>query len=281
MAEDGPHDAVGAYVLDALPDDDRRAFEAHAAACPECTREVAALGAVAARLGEALAADPPPGLRERVLRAVGQVAQEGQKGQEGQERHGAEPVADVVVPVVRPRRRVPAAVLAAVVAAVLGLGGLAVWQWREAADARAEVQRAERQAAGVADVLAAPDVQVRTKALAGAGRATVAVSRGADVAAFFATGLPALPAGKTYELWFGGAGAYRPAGLLPGAGDRQLRLEGPVAGATAVCVTVEPAGGSPAPTGPVVAWIGLPSETEQPPAPPPDPDPDPGDFPYP
>lgn len=77
-----PHDAVGAYVLGALPADERRAFERHLPGCADCRREVAELRPVAALLpllleieseeSDATAAIPPPSpaLRDRVLAAA-------------------------------------------------------------------------------------------------------------------------------------------------------------------------------------------------------------------
>lgn len=43
---DGPHDAVGAYVLDALTDEERATFEAHLSTCASCQQEVAELASV-------------------------------------------------------------------------------------------------------------------------------------------------------------------------------------------------------------------------------------------
>ena len=85
-----PHDAVGAYVLDALPEEERRDFEAHLATCADCQRAVAELAPVVALLprlfelapepgaaggAEAIAQqaghpDPAPDLRERILAAL-------------------------------------------------------------------------------------------------------------------------------------------------------------------------------------------------------------------
>ena len=54
------HDAVGAYVLDALPEDERRAFEAHLATCLTCRQGVAELAPVVALLGRRYDAEPEP-----------------------------------------------------------------------------------------------------------------------------------------------------------------------------------------------------------------------------
>ncbi|MFI8100986.1 anti-sigma factor domain-containing protein [Streptomyces sp. NPDC086023] len=360
---------MAAYVLDALPEDELRAFEAHAAGCARCTAELAELRPAAAALGHAVEADPSPGLRERVLAAVdaeparapGAVPEAGtadagagtgagpwaaartpgtgsptgtgtpnepgtSAGQgtptgagtpaavptdagaaaaaaataagagttpgagtapgpgtaPGDGTAAGAPGAEVAgvsgVPGVgevfggRPVRRRVAVALAAVAAAALAAGGVAaVWQHGQTQDARAALQRADAQAAAVADVLAAPDVQLGTRPVAGQGRGTVAVARSENAAAFFASDLPALPAGKAYAMWFSDDGAYRPAGLLGGSGDQQLRLRGPVARATAVCITVEADTGAARPTPPVVGWVGVPAEPpEDTPSPPAD-----------
>ncbi len=44
------HDAIGAYILDALPDDERSAFEAHLRDCPSCQQELRELGPIAGLL---------------------------------------------------------------------------------------------------------------------------------------------------------------------------------------------------------------------------------------
>ncbi|MEW2418706.1 anti-sigma factor [Streptomyces sp. NPDC046866] len=295
MTGNGCHDAAGAYVLDALPDAERRGFEAHLAECPMCSGEVAGLSGVAARLGQAVAADPPAGVRSRVLAEIATTAQEPQGSGEPYEsrqphEESAAPaappapaavappagpsaparpppagrtvpqVAVPAAPVVRVRRRLMVA-LAALAAAVVALGGVAAWQHHEAATAQASLLLADRQAAGVADVMAAPDVQISTQQLPGEGMGTVAVSRDRNAAALFASELAPLPSGKAYQVWFSDAGHYRPAGLISGSGDQQLRLRGPLATATAVCVTVEPAGGTRRPTTPVMAVIGVPPQT--------------------
>ena len=55
-------DAAGAYLLGALPDDERAAFEAHLAGCAACREEVDELRARRRRAARLRRADrPPPG----------------------------------------------------------------------------------------------------------------------------------------------------------------------------------------------------------------------------
>ena len=64
-------DAAGAYVLNALPEDECRAFEAHLADCPACRAEAAELGVAAHALPlSAPALRPPPALKARIMAEV-------------------------------------------------------------------------------------------------------------------------------------------------------------------------------------------------------------------
>lgn len=69
------HVEIGAYVLDALPADERRGFEQHLAGCSICQAELPGLTATAARLGSAVAEQPPLSLKPRVMVAIGSTQQ--------------------------------------------------------------------------------------------------------------------------------------------------------------------------------------------------------------
>jgi anti-sigma factor RsiW len=65
------HEQVAAYALDALDDDERRAYEEHLAGCEQCRAELAGLADTTGALGFAAgAADPPEALRGRILDAA-------------------------------------------------------------------------------------------------------------------------------------------------------------------------------------------------------------------
>ncbi len=71
MTHDELHELTGGYVLGALSDAERQAFEAHLATCAVCAAEVKALRGVAHSLAYAVPQrDLPPALRERVLHAA-------------------------------------------------------------------------------------------------------------------------------------------------------------------------------------------------------------------
>ncbi|MDF3301323.1 anti-sigma factor [Streptomyces tropicalis] len=244
------HTLTGAYALHSLPDDERVAFERHLADCEACTREVEEFAATAARLGLAVTAPARPAMKDEVLRRIGGVRQD----------------APHTSPAVRSARaalrarRLSGWALAACVAAAAALGGTAVWQHQRAEDARAAARQETQRADEVAAVLAAPDARSRTARLAGGAGGTVVVSRSRDRAVFVASDMAAPPPGKVYQLWFAEGGAMRSAGLMdPQRASQTVVMQGPVDGASAMGITVEPRGGSRAPTSAPLALMNLPA----------------------
>ncbi|MEU7895631.1 anti-sigma factor [Nonomuraea sp. NPDC049152] len=230
------HMLAGAYALDAIDDElERRRFEAHLDGCGDCAQEVGGLAETAALLGQAMAATPPPQLKSRVMAEIGQVrqlppvvARQGSHRGFTRGRVGA---------------RAAKVVAAAGVAAAVALGALA-YQARTELD---DLRTANRQ---VEAVLAAPDAR-RASLKEGQGvEGTVVLSRSAGRMVFIASGLAPLPDDKTYQLWQLSPGQAHPAGLLrpDDSGYTAPTVAVPVSGATSVGLTVEPAGGSAAPT---------------------------------
>lgn len=243
------HLLTGAYVLNALTAEEHDHFERHLPGCASCDQEVRELAATAGRLAAAVSVPLPAALKHRVMSRISTERQEpphvARQSRRGAARRGS---------------AVSRFVLAACVAAAAAFGGTAVWQHQVANDAQDKARRAERQAAELASVLAAPDAEVASASLARGARGTVVVSRGLDKAAFLASGLPKPPEGKVYQLWFADRGAMRPAGLMdPAAATGALLMEGPLDGASGMGITVEPAGGSERPTSAPLATMELPS----------------------
>jgi anti-sigma-K factor RskA len=106
--------------------------------------------------------------------------------------------------------------------------------------------------AEIAAVLSAADARIASAATSAGGTATIVASRRDGNVVFTSSGLPALPASSVYELWFIGSAGVRPAGLVPtpdAAGVAAvLVLASGLSPDDAVGVTVEPAGGTDAPT---------------------------------
>ncbi len=228
------HLLTGAYAVDALDDAERAAFEAHLAGCETCSREVVELQATAARLGAAESAGLPPSLRARVLAATADLPQE--RAVTGQ--------AEVVA-----LRRRPLTSVLAVAAAVLAVLTLALGAW--ATSLHRTNQELAARASDVTAVLTAADAASTTGAVSTGGRATVVVSPSLGRAVFVGSALAQPGSGRTYQLWWiDPAGAARSAGTFtPGSdGSAVSALIGTPAGASTVGVTVEPSGGSTAPT---------------------------------
>lgn len=225
--EAGAHELTAAYALDALDEDERKAYERHLAGCDRCQEELAAMWETTEALAVAASGpEPRAELRERILTAA-----------------GAEP--QVVVPIApRRSRAVPvlagAAALAAAIALAVGLWGASVSS--DLDEARSALER-ERAAAAV---LADPGA--RSIALQeGAGRLVVA-SDGRAV--LLLDELAPAPEGRTYEAWVASPGGDpRPAGLFSGEDARDVVLvDGRVQQGQVVLVTVERKGGVEEPT---------------------------------
>jgi hypothetical protein len=231
--QEDPHLSLGAYVLHALPPAEEAAFDNHLAGCETCRHEVASLQEATAALATVHAMPVAPHLRAGTLDSITRVSQDRSR------RHTRSL-----------GRRALNLVLAASIAAVAALGGTAVWQHSQAEDARSQAAQARSANEALTDVVTAPDATLHTAGLTGGAAAAVVVSRGQGSAVFTAQGLPDLTGDKVYELWYAAdTGALRPAGLLRSETNQNARLlEGPLAGAVAVGITVEPPGGSRQPS---------------------------------
>jgi anti-sigma-K factor RskA len=264
---DALHELSGLYAVGALDARDRAMFEAHLLTCQECRREVDSFGPIVGRL--AVAAPelvPPRGLRARVLGAV-----------------TGRPINEAGAPM--PLRASRGGWLAAAAGLLMAAAlGYTTWErHREVRDlqerlrdvtARAEVLEAQvadaNRTTGVVrahlNVLTAPDMARvdlvgEEPARAATGRAYWSRSQGL---VFTASNLPALPQGRTYQLWVVTAGAPVSAGLLrpDQAGNVSTIFQTPpdLPQPLAMAVTVEPEGGVPSPTGPRYL-IGTPSRS--------------------
>jgi anti-sigma-K factor RskA len=241
------HTLAGAYVLDAVSDDERARFAQHLAVCGQCRDEVDELREAAARLGTAQAVRPRPELREPTIRAAYRTGQVGPVVPENEPAH---------LPAGRPgagRKRAIrglAAAAAVAVAAAIGIGTHYV-----------DMQRQHPSGPPihtVADVLSAPDAVMRTAPVGSRGMAIVVSSRHERMAVFIAHGLGRPPTAKRYELWLMGPRGERPAGMLT---IRPKGMAGPalIPGLSAgdmVGLTIEPDSGSARPTSPPVVMIG-------------------------
>lgn len=244
------HTLTGAYAMYALLGEEREEFECHLAACEACRQEVDELTATAGRLGLAMTTTPPAHLKASVLRQIRTVRQEPPH------------TPSAARTLVRPSRRHALArfALAACLAATAACGGIAVWQYQEANTVRGQVQTTQRQYQQLAEVLAAPDAKTTTGQFAGNATGTLVAARSRNQAVFLASGLSHPPTGKVYQLWFADTGTMRPAGLMdPTRTTAAVLLSGPIDNATAMGLTLEPAGGSAHPTTTPLTLMRLPT----------------------
>jgi anti-sigma-K factor RskA len=261
------HDAVREraedYVLGLLDESARRELEAEAAACPICAAELRQLVDV----GEGLARlapqrTPPARLRARIMTIPGAAAR------------GTAPATVVARPSFD-RWFAIAATIAAIVAGTYAMvmrGRVSALEG-ELRSAMARVDAAESQLADlrettgelrrVANVIVASDVRSvnlngAPPAPAATGRAFFSPERGLVVTA---SGLPQIRPDQVYQLWYItdakatiSAGLFRPDSSGSVTTSSIVRPNAPVA---LIAVTVEPAGGVPAPTGQIHLAGGL------------------------
>jgi anti-sigma-K factor RskA len=267
------HDLATLLPLGGLsPEDERRIEEHLRAGCAECEAKLREGAEVADALAEGVPrVEPSPELRGRIL---AQVAREPQ-AEAPVHRRTAPPPARRRGAFVR--RAIVAAALAASVVAAVGLG-LEARDLRGAlASATARVGELEEQLADVAaertaiardlaaaermvDELTAP--ATRTVALAGTPELPQASARAfldpkARRLVLVVYDLPPPPAGRDYQLWVIAGGVPVSAGIVDtahGAGSRHEATALPaIDGPVTVAITIEPTGGLPQPSGPIVA----------------------------
>jgi Anti-sigma-K factor rskA/Putative zinc-finger len=214
----GYRDDVGAYLLGALNDLERQAFERHLTGCSECQEEVERLRPAADALpGSVVQLEPPRGLKKRLMAEV--------------ERD------------LRPRRSAPRFSLPriprlALAGAVLLLGlvigfGVAQLGGDDTRTVTATVAKAMPDAGGTLDVKG-------------------------DSATLNLHNMPDLGRARVYEVWLQHGNRLVPARTFEVGGDGvgQVDLHD-VAGAKAVFVTREPRGGSQVPSESPIVSVAL------------------------
>jgi hypothetical protein len=267
-------DAISAYALGSLDrQTERDALEAHLTQCEACRAELDVQRTTADAIGLSVEpVAPPAALRARVLAAASASV-------------SPVPLTPRVAVAARrldedavPRTAKPMlAWLAAAAAVIVAAGSLAyaltvqleiaaLTAMASAAAARAETLNAEvvalrresSELVRVLNVIGAPDVQLAS--LSGQGAATGALGRAywsrTQGLVFRAVQLPPLATGRNYQLWIVPAsGAPVSMGVIEVQAEGSSSHTTPLtnlAAATAVALTIEPTGGSAAPTMPIV-----------------------------
>ena len=234
------HALSGAYVVDALDDTEREAFERHLPGCLDCQAEVASLREATSVMADAVALTPPESLRTSILAGISTV-----RPLPPETTSSAD-----VVPLHRGRKRFARALAAAAAIVVVGGGTAVVWQQLD--------DTSQTQLSAADQVLAASDAKHYSIDFNDGSTATVVRSATEGKAVLLTQKMAAPPSGKAYELWLRDkAGTMKPAGMMTTAGDHKLLLEGDASKATGVGITVEPKEGSQTPTSKPIAIFEL------------------------
>ncbi len=251
------HSLSAPYALDALDDARQDRFERHLRVCGSCRAEVHGFTPVVAALAEVSAVMPPASLRDQVLAAISVTQQlppksvkspatvGGRAGRKARGRGSARPPHSTWLP----RLALAAGAVGLATSAVLG--GITVSAWNERSGAEAQAQ-------AIAAVLAAPDARLVSAPTSVGGSVTVVASVRQGMMVFISSGLRPLEGSRVYQLWLIGR-TIRSAGLVPAAKDGKTApvLASGLAAGDEIGVTVEPAGGSSAPTTAPIVLLSL------------------------
>lgn len=240
------------YALGALEVEEKQPLEDHLTACADCQQRLAEARGVTALLAlGAEAKTPRPQVREQLLRQIRKL--EGPRWRDV----GGE------LPVWKPwpvRLLALATLLVVFIAGYLAVGNRQLSHRVQELERALEQQVAEAERArAVLQVLTAPETLQVTLVVGTArplpqGKVFYHAERGL---LFYAANLPALPPEKAYQLWLVpiegdpiSAGVF----AVDAKGDGSVVLPPlpPGVAAKAFAVTVEPAGGLPKPSGPMV-----------------------------
>jgi anti-sigma-K factor RskA len=231
---DDLRDLVASVALGAASPQEEALLEAHTAACPECAEALVRARAGASALALSVPqVDPPPSLRRSVMDVVQREAALSAPRVQG---------APAAAPREgRLRRLLP------------GRAGL----WPVLAGGLAVLLAVTVVWSAVPGGGGAPErVPVVAAATGVAGEATVLT--GGDTAVLRMTGLPALPAGRGYEVWVLRDGAApRSAGFMTARGDGVVAVADDLDGATALAVTPEELTNTAAPSSTPLATVDL------------------------
>jgi len=244
------HSLSGAYALDAIEGgSELDRFTRHLSRCASCASEVRGFREVATALAFAATAEPPSELRDRVLAAAARTRQ----------------LPPEVRTHARPRRtrawphKVPwvpwlSGVVATASIVVAVLFGFAQAHTQQELDQARAVNQA------ISLLLSSPQATLLSHSTTKGGVATVVLVADRHELAVITNGLPALSAGKVYQLWLIGKTKTVSAGLLPPAtaGRTPAVLASGVVKGDTLGLTVEPAPGSIQPTTKPILALPLP-----------------------
>jgi len=242
------------YALDAVSDDERAMIDDYVKDAPEGPEFLERVREARETLAVSFTAkdEPPASLFGNILERITQEA-------------AAPPSAEPAVPAVaapavddlaaarakrEERQRTSGArrwLVGVAAAAVIGLGGIGVGAYVSA------------QNDPVNQVLQAQDVQKQSAPVPGGGTATISASSAKDSFVVLMDGVAPAPDGKVYQLWTlpKDGSAPVPQGTMDAQTLSKPAVVKGLSSASSVAITVEPAGGSKAPTSAPVLVVAL------------------------
>jgi hypothetical protein len=226
-------DEVGAYLLGALTDAERTAFEDHLAGCAECRHELERLRPAADVLPRSVEqVEPPPSLKRSLMEVVEREARAA-----GTAEPARRSVGERLRGLLRPVRPLVAAGALAVGLVV----GFAVAQLGGGDDGRTVV------------------ASVRQSVLPDASGHLQVQGDGEDGAILEVRGMPSPGHGRVYQAWVQRDGMVEPQPTFEVGADGAGAVAVPedVSGAQAVLLTREPRGGSRAPSEKPILTVSL------------------------
>jgi anti-sigma-K factor RskA len=270
MVHEDYKEMLPALALSALDAEDARALGQHLSECDECRRELAGWEGTAAALARSAApAEPSPQVRDRIVSAVRSDRQAKPRQDSTQSR---------LVGLPQSRRAAwtsfgqVGAIAAAVLCLILILWIIVLWQQNRALrrdmDQLESLYRAVKEDAEHSNefvaILSSPGAKVAALQGSGPGAGASAqfVYDTSGRAMLLTNGLPPTPTGKEYQLWFiVGNSRPIPGGTFAtdqvGRGDLTDRVPDRALNAAVFAVTLEPEGGSEAPSSSIYLQSGL------------------------
>lgn len=252
MVHDDYKELIPVHALSSLDAADERALNEHLAQCAECRRDLAEWEATAASLAlSAKPMEPSPQVREKLLTEIRAEKSASEEPVSGSHESGSDKSGSNVVPLGRPPRTLwnslgsVGSIAAVVLFAALIVSVFVLWQQN----------RALRDENQLFKLITSPDSRVAelygTAEASGASAKLLYANSGR---AFLVTaGLPSAAQGKEYQFWYIVDNKPIPSKTFVPDSQGQRTLEVTVPDFArkegVVAVTLEPAGGVPAPTG--------------------------------
>lgn len=279
MSHEEYKEMLGEHALGALDAAEARSLEAHLSTCADCRAELAEwLDTAAALAYSAPRVEPSTGLRSRLLENIRAEKQESTRptanGRElsasdsVREAKQTPPATNVIQMPERSRSGWTAMQRFGALAASLAFAAFIITLvvlWNRNREMQTEMARLSRdlqttqeqlkREQEISQMFSAPDTRVATLTgteMAPRAQARLAYNK-AGSAMMIVEGLPPAPPGKDYQIWFITDGKPLPGGVFKPdeAGHVEMHAQVPLQArsAAAFAVTLEPQGGTAAPTG--------------------------------